>query len=140
MFKIGARQSAYNLTRQGLKLFGLVHVAVFKTLSNTNLCLRIETDTISPTKLVRDLGVLLDNEFGMTTHVNKISGVCFYQLRFLKKIRRILGPDITARLVLAYIIIRLDSCNSVLVGLPRSTTVPLQRVQNMRCSKIGEAT
>ena len=46
-------------------------------LSDTDMCLRIETDTISPTKLVRDLGVILDNELNMTTHVNKISGVCF---------------------------------------------------------------
>ena len=96
-----------------------------KMFSGTNLCLRIETDTNSPTKIIRDLGVLL-----MTTHVNKISGVCFYQLRRLKRIRRILGPDITARLVSAYIISRLDYLNSVLAGLPKSTTAPLQRVQN----------
>ena len=75
----------------------------------------------------------------MTTHVNKISGVCFYQRRRLNKIRRILSPDITARLVSEYIISRLDYCNSVLAGLPKSTTAPLQR-RTKQCSKIGEAT
>ena len=70
-----------------------------KKLSGTDLCLHIETDTISPNKLVRDLGVILDNELSMTTHVNKISGVCFYQLRRLKKMRKSLGPDVTASLV-----------------------------------------
>ena len=38
--------------------------------------------------------------------------------------------DITARLLSAYIISRFDYCNSVLAGLPKSTTAPLQRVQN----------
>ena len=70
-----------------------------KKLNGADVCLRIETDTISPTKLVRDLGFIL--ELSMTTHVNKIGGVCFYQLRRLKKIRKILGSDITARLVSA---------------------------------------
>ena len=101
-----------------------------KKLSGTDVSLRIETDTISPTKLVHDLGVIFDNELSMTIHVNKISGVLFYQLRRLKKIRRILNPDITARLVSAYIISRLDYYNSVLAGLPKSTTAPLQWVQN----------
>ena len=100
-----------------------------KKLSGTDLCLRIETDAISPTKLVRDLCVILDNVLSMTTHVNKISGVCFSQLRRLKKIRRFLGSDITARLVSTYIISRLDYCNSVLAGLPKFTTVPPQRGQ-----------
>ena len=36
----------------------------------------IETDTIAPTKLVRDHCVILDNELSMTTHVNKIRCVC----------------------------------------------------------------
>ena len=37
---------------------------------------RIETDTIAPTKLVLDHGVILDSELSMITHVNKISCVC----------------------------------------------------------------
>ena len=37
---------------------------------------------------------------------------------------------IEARLVSAYIISRLDYCNTVLAGLPKSTTAPLQRVRN----------
>ena len=57
-----------------------------KKLSGTDLCLHIKTDTFSSTKLVRDLCVILDNELSMTPHVNKISGVSFYQLRHLKKI------------------------------------------------------
>ena len=131
MFKIGVRQSAYNLTRQRLKLFGLVQVTVSKVEWHRPVSsYRNGYHQFSPTKLVRDLGVILDNELHMKTHVHKISGLCFYQLRRLKKIRRILGPDIAARLLSAYIIRRLDYCTSVLAGLPKSTTAPLRRVQN----------
>ena len=104
-----------------------------KKLSDTDLSsYRNGYHQFSPTKLVRDLDVILDNELRMTTHVNKISGVCFYQLRRLKKIRRILGPANIARLLSAYIISRLDYCTFVLAGLPKSTTAPLQRVQTVQ--------
>ena len=99
-------------------------------LSGTDLCLHIETDTISPTKFVRDLGVVLDNELSMTTHANKISGICFYRLWRVKNIRRIIGPEITARLLSAYIISGIDYFNSTLAGLHKFTTALLQRVQN----------
>ena len=53
-----------------------------------------------------------------------------FHIRRLKQVRRLLGPDITARLVSAFVLSRLDYCNAVLAGLPRSAIAPLQRVQN----------
>ena len=44
--------------------------------------------------------------------------------------RRLVGQEVTAQLVSAFILSRLDYCNSVLAGLPRRTTEPLQRVLN----------
>ena len=78
MERLKYHQSAYNLTGQMTEVIWFGISNSLKKLSGTYLCPHIETDTISPTKLVRDLGVLLDN--GMTTHDNKISGVCFYKL------------------------------------------------------------
>ena len=66
----------------------------------------------------------------MKQYVNKTVSICYYQLRRLKQVRQILGPDIAARLVSAYIVSRLDYCNSLLAGLPQNTIAPLQRVQN----------
>jgi len=51
-------------------------------------------------------------------------------LRRLKQIRRLVDQEVTAQLVSAFILSRLDYCNAVLAGLPRSTLDPLQRVQN----------
>ena len=66
----------------------------------------------------------------MKQHINKVTSNCFFQIRRLKQVRRILGPEITTSLITAFITSRLDYCNSVLAGLPKSTIAPLQRVQN----------
>ena len=85
---------------------------------------------ITPTSVVRDLGVLLLSELSMRQHIGKLTRLCYYHLRRLKKIRHILGPTITCRLVFAFASSRLDYCNSILAGLPKSTIAHLQRVQN----------
>jgi len=43
--------------------------------------------------------------------------------------RWVCGGD-AAKLVVSLVFGRLDYCNAILAGLPRSTTAPLQRVQN----------
>ena len=66
----------------------------------------------------------------MKQHISKVTSACVYQLRRLKQVRRMLGPKITATLIGAFISSRLDYCNAVLTGLPKSAIAPLQRVQN----------
>ena len=66
----------------------------------------------------------------MKKHVTTVTSMCFYQLRRLRQIRRLVGPDLTAQLVHAFILSRLDYGNSCLAGLPNSTITSLQRVQN----------
>jgi len=62
--------------------------------------------------------------------VNKVASACFRHIRRLIQVHRLLGRDVTMRLVSAFIVSRLDYCNAVLAGLPKSTTVPFQRAQN----------
>ena len=87
---------------------------------------------------MRDLGVLLDSELTMKQHVNQVARNCFYQLRRLRQIRRYAGQDVAMQLVLALILSRLDYCNSVLAGLPKSNLAILQRVQNAAARLILE--
>ena len=101
-----------------------------KKIEAVNLELVVGNDVIKPVSVVRDLGVLFDQELSMKQHINKITSTCFFQLRRLKQVRRILGSKITARLVSAFVTCRLDYCNALLAGLPKSTVAPLQRVQN----------
>ena len=48
----------------------------------------------------------------------------------LKTVRRVLGEMTTASLVKAFVISRLDLCNSILAELPKSSIMSIQRVQN----------
>jgi len=66
----------------------------------------------------------------MQRHVNKVASACFFHIRRLKQIRRLLGPEATATLISAFMLSRLDYCNAVLAGLPKVTIAPLQLSQN----------
>ena len=63
------------------------------------------------------------SELNMKTHVSRVARACFYHLRRLRPVRRQLGQEITARLVSAFVLSRLDYRNAVLAELPA-----LQRV------------
>ena len=90
--------------------------------------LHFGVDTIEPVDVVRDLGVFFDPQLTMKAHVSAITRTCFYHLRRLRAIRGRLGQEVTARLVSAFVLSRLDYCNSILAGLPMTTLAPLQRV------------
>jgi len=56
---------------------------------------------------------------------------CYYRLRQLRRIRRSLtDSDSLATLVYAIVNSRIDFCNAVLAGAPRTVTDKLQRVLN----------
>jgi hypothetical protein len=98
--------------------------------------LQIGAETVQPASAARVLGVLLDSELTMKSHIAGTASACFYHLRRLRQIRRRVGEDVAVRLVLALITSRLDYCNSCLAGLPKSALDPLQRVQNAAARRI----
>ena len=83
----------------------------------------MQMHAIQPVKSVRALGIQLDSEveLAIRTHVSKVASSCFYQLRHLQQIRRLVGQEVTAKVVAAFILSWLDYCNSVLTSLPQST-------------------
>ena len=89
-----------------------------------------QDDTIEPAGCSRPGCVTIDNALSLKKHISKVVSVCYFHLCRLKPIRRILGRQITTSLVSFFVLSRLDYCNSVLAGLPKSTIVSLQRVQN----------
>jgi len=62
--------------------------------------------------------------------VCRICTGCYYRLRQLRRLRRSLDSDWLAILVYAVITSRIDCCNTVLAGAPRTVTDKLQRVLN----------
>ena len=83
---------------------------------------------IKPTTHVRDLGVMIDNDLSLQCHVNHITRTCFYHLRQLRVIRRLLTVDTAHSLVRALVHSRLDYCNGVLAGMHQYQYDRLQSV------------
>ena len=81
-------------------------------------------------QLVYIIGVVFDQEMALVEHVTKICKTCFLQLRNIAKIRNSLSQKDTEILVHAFISSKLDSCNSILKGLPQLLINRLQAVQN----------
>ena len=96
--------------------------AALQKLSATDSSLVVGSTTIQPSSVVRNLGVLFDNELTFKHHVSKIVSLCFYQLRRLRQLKRHVDVNTMKLLISAFILSRLDYCNVLLCGLPMSTT------------------
>jgi len=103
---------------------------MLEKLTDSDLTLDTGTTVIRHVTCVRDLGVHLDSELTMKTHISKVVSSCYHQLRRIRQVRRLVGQDVAQQSVSAFILSRLDYCNSLLCRLPKSTIQPLQRVMN----------
>ena len=100
-------------------------------LSKTHLTTIAFSDCEIPfAKSVRNLGVYLDESLSMVAHVNHLCKVLYLQLRRISKIRPFLSVDTANKLAVAFILSRLDYCNSLLTGLSEDKLYKLQRIQN----------
>ena len=78
---------------------------------------------------VRNLGSWFDNKLSTSTHVTKICNAAFYHLHNIRRINKHLPCDSLLMLIHTFITSRLDYCNGLLYGLPKSQVVKLQRIQ-----------
>jgi hypothetical protein len=124
----GSRRLQLNANKTELIWFGTA--GNLQRLNPQDMELHLGAETITPSDVVRDLGVYLDSRLSMHDHISRLTRTCFYHLRRLRSIRRQLGRDVTQRLVSAFVLARIDYCNALLAELPASTLAPLQRVQN----------
>ena len=79
---------------------------------------------------VRDLGVQLDSNLTMESHITSICKSAYFHLRCLAKIKKTLTPQILTQLVHCFITSRLDYGNSLLYGCSSSILRKLQLIQN----------
>ena len=96
-----------------------------------DLSIKIGDDKITNSAVVKNLGVYIDSELKLSTHVNKIVSSSFNILWNISRIRHHLDCDSTKVLVQALIISKLDYCNSLFLVIPQYNLDKLQQTQNM---------
>ena len=91
--------------------------------------------TIKAATEARNLGVIFDSTMSSGKHVASICRSDYFHLHAIGRIRKFLDKQSTKQLVHALVLSRLDTCNSLLGGLPSNLLQRLQQVQNM-CARI----
>ncbi len=95
-----------------------------------NFTIQLGSSTITPSKIDRNLGVMIDDQLTSSDHIAKSSWSCRFALFNIKKIRPFLSEHASQFLVQALVLSRLDYCNALLAGLPASSIKRLQLIQN----------
>ena len=93
-------------------------------------CWELGADTAVANSHVCLLVVDISLHLSVDRHVSRVCMGCFYRLRQLWRIRRSLDFDSLAMLIYAVVNSRMDYCNTVLAGAPRTVMDKLQRVLN----------
>ena len=92
--------------------------------------LTVGNDQVTPVTSVRNLGIYMDSDLSMRTHVIRTAAGCFAVLRRIRSIRRSVTQPVLQSLVVALVLSRLDYGSTVLFGLPQQLVDKLQSVQN----------
>ena len=92
--------------------------------------LTVGNDQVTPVSSVRNLGIYMDADLSMRTHVLRTAVGCFAVLRRIKSIRLSLTKPVLQSLVVALTLSRLAYGSTVLFGLPQQLVDKLQFVEN----------
>ena len=104
-----------------------------------SVAVSVGADAVKPSRHVRDLGIHLDCDLSMRTHVSKTVSACFAALRQIKSIRRSVTRPVLTSLVVTLVLTRLDYGSVTLAGLPERQLSRLQSVINAAARLIFQA-
>jgi len=85
---------------------------------------------VKPATSVRDLGVYLDSDLSMRSHITRLVCTCFGVLRQIRSIRRSLPRESVLTLISSLVMSKLDYCNVAFAGLPRCELDRMQSAIN----------
>ena len=95
-----------------------------------NYKLTLDDIDLNSSSTVRNLGVLFDQDLSFKAHMNQTCRSAFFHLRNISRIRNLLSKSDAEKVIHAFVTSRIDYCNSVLAGCPKSSLKTLQLVQN----------
>ena len=92
--------------------------------------LHVETVNIPFAQSARNLGFMITSDMSLDKHISIIYRSAYYELRKISVIRQYLSTHSATTLVCAFVLSKLDYCNSLLSGCPQYLIYKLQKVQN----------
>ena len=95
----------------------------------SEISVTVGDSNIKPSSCVRYLGSWFDSRIDMERHVNSVCKSCFGQIRQISHIRQFLTTGATKSLVNSLVTSRLDYCNALLYGVPKTI------LNKLKCSK-----
>ena len=101
-----------------------------KHLHNIPTSITMGNDQIPLRYYVKNLGFTLDCHLTMNANVTNIARTCYFELRRLTSICRLLTSTAASTHVYVFALSRIDYCNSLLFGSTHDVTSHLQRMQN----------
>ena len=109
-----------------------VLVLMNKSLKNpiTTNKIKIDSIDISTASSVRNLGAIFDSALSAEAFVNSICKSAWFNLFNISRSRRSLTTDAAKILIQAYVMSKIDYCNSLLYGIPDKLLHRIQRIQN----------
>ena len=91
--------------------------------------IQVASASVTSSDSAKNTGVVLDSTLSFNKRVTQICKSSFYAIRNISRIRKFLSFQTAKILVHAFVSSKLDSCNSLLYGLPKNL---LQRLQYAR--------
>ena len=79
-------------------------------------CLSLGQDT-NPSSSAKHLGVVFDSSLNFRKHLSQTCRACFYHIRDLRRIRKILSLDLAKQIAVALVSGKLDYCNSLFYSI-----------------------
>ena len=85
---------------------------------------------VGDSNIVSYNSVIFDKCIKLDYHISSVCKSTYFHLRNIGGIRSIISNDACAQLIHSLVIVRLDSCNPRLYGLPDNSLYRLQKIQN----------
>ena len=102
----------------------------------SHINIQIGEDLVTPVGMVCNLGFFMDKYLKNKDHITRITSSTYNTLRKVHQSRSLLDENTTKNIVQALVLLRLDYCNSLLLGSPEYQMDKLQCIQNMACRVI----
>ena len=87
-------------------------------------------DTVSLSNHVKNLGVFMDQNFNLQTHISKTRQKCYYELRKIAHFRPFINEKSTIQLIISLVMSKIDYCNCLFYRMSEDYFHKLQLVQN----------